>query len=55
MVRIMALGMEWSNRRESTPLSVIVERVQNVSRGDIESALKRFPLNEWSEYRLLPE
>ena len=55
MGRLMALGMEWSYRRESTPLSVIVERVQNVSRGDIEGALKRFPLNEWSEYRLLPE
>ncbi len=55
MGRLMALGMEWSYRRESTPLSVIVERVQNVTRGDIEGALKRFPLNEWSEYRLLPE
>jgi predicted Zn-dependent peptidase len=55
MGRLMALGMEWQYRRESTPLRTVIERVQSISRSDIERALERFPLDRWAEYRLLPE
>jgi predicted Zn-dependent peptidase len=54
MGRLMALGLEWAYRKESTPLSVVVERVRAVSRSDIEAALNRFSLSSWSEYLLLP-
>jgi predicted Zn-dependent peptidase len=55
MGRLMALGMEWQYRRESTPLRAIIERVQAISRSDIDKAIERFPLDRWAEYRLLPE
>jgi predicted Zn-dependent peptidase len=55
MGRLMALGMEWTYRKRITPLADIIERVRAVSRAEIERALSRFPLKEWSEYRLLPE
>jgi predicted Zn-dependent peptidase len=55
MGRLMALGMEWAYRRESTPLSTVIERVRSVSRADIETALEKFPLSTWSEYLLLPQ
>lgn len=55
MGRLMALGMEWQYREESTPLATIIKRVQAVSRQDIERALEVFPLTSWSEYRLVPE
>lgn len=55
MGRLMSLGMEWTYRKTSTPLSQVLAKVQRVSRHDIESALERFPLTDWSEYRLLPE
>ena len=54
MGRLMALGMEWNYRQESTPLHDIIRRVQSVERRDIESALQRFSLGTWAEYRLLP-
>jgi predicted Zn-dependent peptidase len=55
MGRLMALGMEWTYRKENTPLSAVIERIRAVSRADIESALERFTLGSWSEYLLLPE
>jgi predicted Zn-dependent peptidase len=55
MGRLMALGLEWTYRKESTPLSAIIERVRGVTRKDINSALERFTLSSWAEYRLLPE
>jgi len=55
MGRLMGLGMEWNYRKSLTPLAQIVERVKSVSKAEIENALKRFPLKEWSEYRLVPE
>jgi predicted Zn-dependent peptidase len=54
MGRLMALGLEWAYRRESTPLSTIIERVRAVSRSDIQKAIERFKLSTWSEYLLLP-
>lgn len=55
MGRLMALGMEWSYRKESTPLSAVIEKVRSISQADIESALERFALGSWCEYLLLPE
>jgi predicted Zn-dependent peptidase len=55
MGRLMALGMEWNYRKETTPLSEIVRRVRGLSKKDVESALVKYPLTEWAEYRLLPE
>ena len=55
MGRLMALGMEWTYRKSITPLSEIIKKVRAVSRDDIEGALSKFGLKEWSEYRLLPE
>jgi predicted Zn-dependent peptidase len=55
MGRLMSLGMEWTYRKTITPLSEIISRVRSVSRGDIERALAKYPMSDWSEYRLLPE
>jgi predicted Zn-dependent peptidase len=55
MGRLMALGMEWNYRQETTPLSEIVRRVRALSRKDVEAALVKYPLTDWAEYRLLPE
>lgn len=55
MGRLMALGLEWNYRRESTPLSTIIERVKRIVRSDIEKALHEYSLREWAEYRLVPE
>lgn len=54
MGRLMALGLEWSYRKESTPLSTVIENVRAVSPTDIERALERFSLSTWSEYTLVP-
>jgi predicted Zn-dependent peptidase len=55
MGRLMSLGLEWNYRKTTTPLFETIAKVRSVSRADIENALKKFPMNEWSEYRLLPE
>ncbi|MFO0416248.1 MAG: M16 family metallopeptidase [Pseudomonadota bacterium] len=54
MGRLMALGLEWNYRRESTPLSTVIERVKAISKQDIAEALNRYPLRDWSEYKLIP-
>jgi predicted Zn-dependent peptidase len=55
MGRLMSLGMEWTYRRESTPLHETIERVKAVSRSEIEAAVKDFTLQDWSEYRLVSQ
>ena len=55
MGRLMSLGLEWVYRRTTTPLSDTIAKVRSVSRGDIERVLQKFPMDDWSEYRLLPE
>lgn len=55
MGRLMALGLEWNYRRESTPLATTLERVKALSRSDIERAVEKYPLQQWAEYRLVPE
>ncbi len=54
MGRMMALGTEWQYRGKVTPLSEVAAKVRAVTRQDIETALERFPLSEWGEFRLLP-
>ncbi len=54
MGRLMSLGMEWTYRKTTTPLEQIISRVQGVGRADIEEALRRYPVREWADYRLLP-
>ena len=55
MGRLMSLGLEWNYRRTTTPLSETIAKVRSVSRADIARALEKFPMKDWSEYRLLPE
>jgi predicted Zn-dependent peptidase len=55
MGRLMSLGMEWNYRRETTPLSETISRIRSVTREDIHTALEKYPLTDWAEYRLLPE
>ena len=55
MGRLMSLGLEWNYRKTTTPLSNTIAKVRSVSRADIVRALDTFPMNDWSEYRLLPE
>jgi predicted Zn-dependent peptidase len=55
MGRLMALGLEWNYRKESTPLATILERVKSLSRPDIEKAVEKYPLKHLAEYRLMPE
>lgn len=55
MGRLISLGMEWTYRKAVTPLAKVIEKVEGVSRREIERALERFPLTDWAEYRLLPE
>jgi predicted Zn-dependent peptidase len=53
MGRLMSLGMEWTYRKTSTPLQAKLDRIKMISKKDIERAVERFPLQEWSEYRLV--
>jgi predicted Zn-dependent peptidase len=55
MGRLMSLGLEWNYRKTTTPLSDAIAKVRSISRADIGRALDKFPMNDWSEYRLLPE
>jgi predicted Zn-dependent peptidase len=55
MGRLMSLGLEWTYRKKTTPLSEVIAKVRSVSRQDIERAIEKFPMNDWSEYRLVPE
>jgi predicted Zn-dependent peptidase len=55
MGRLMALGLEWNYRQQCTPLRTVIERVKNITKSDIEAAVERFPLQDWGDYRLLPE
>ena len=53
MGRLMSLGMEWTYRRQSTPLHEVIDRIRGISRSDIHAALEKYPLSKWSEYRLV--
>ena len=53
MGRLMSLGMEWTYRQQSTPLHEVIDRIRGISRSEIHAALEKYPLSEWSEYRLV--
>lgn len=55
MGRLMALGMEWNYRRKLHKLENDVAGYKSVTRKSIENALAVCPLNNFVEYRLLPE
>lgn len=55
MGRLMALGIEWNYRKESTPLRVVIDKIKAISRDDIQAAINKYPMSDWVEYRLLPE
>lgn len=55
MGRLMALGLEWNYRAKLHSLKESIARIRALKKNDIESALERFPLRSWSEFRLLPE
>lgn len=55
MGRLMALGLEWAYRRESTPLREIIERIRGVSRSALEQGLERVGWDRWGEYVLVGE
>jgi predicted Zn-dependent peptidase len=54
MGRMMALGQEWSYRGRIHSLHEVMSQIQSVGRKDIEDALRAYPLNKWSEFRLIP-
>ena len=54
MGRLMGLGMEWNYRREIHNLEQTKQKILNIDRAAIESALEKYPLDDWSEFRLLP-
>lgn len=53
MGRLMSLGMEWNYRRKIHSLDESIGRIKSVSLADMESALTRWPLDRWMEYRLI--
>lgn len=55
MGRLMALGSEWSNRSRIHRLHEKIKDIKAITKDDIAKALEKYPLNEWSEFSLLPE
>jgi predicted Zn-dependent peptidase len=55
MGRMMALGTEWLMRKKIHSLRELMDRVKKVDRVQIETALKRYPIAQWSEFTMVPE
>lgn len=55
MGRLMALGLEWNFRQRLHSLRESIAKIRALKRADIAQALERYPLQSWSEFRLLPE
>lgn len=55
MGRLMSIGMEWTYRKTLNDLKETISLVQGVTSKDIEAALKKYPLQNWSEFRLMPQ
>lgn len=54
MGRLMALGMEWNYRTRIHTLKEDIDKIQSISKNDVESALKKYPISDLSEFRLVP-
>jgi predicted Zn-dependent peptidase len=55
MSRAMSLGSSWSARKTIMTVAEVRASIERVDVKSISSALEKYPLNEWCEYRLLPE
>lgn len=55
MGRLMSLGTEWNYLQKITDLSQVIAEIKAIGRPQIEQALKKFPIKEISEFRLLPQ
>ena len=55
MGRFMALGYEWMYREKLHSLKDLMDKVQSISCDSIVQALDKYPLNNWIEYRMIPE
>jgi predicted Zn-dependent peptidase len=55
MGRLMSIGHGWNYRKEAQPLDEILTKIKAVNREVIEEALKKFPLSNFSEYKLIGE
>jgi predicted Zn-dependent peptidase len=53
--RLMSIGGGWIARGRPSDPRWVIDRLQQVTRGEIEQMLHRYPLRDWCEYRLLPE
>ncbi len=55
MGQLMALGIEWNQRKQVETLQETIAHFEAVNRKSIEKALERFPLAKWSEFSLVSE
>jgi predicted Zn-dependent peptidase len=55
MGRLMAIGSEWLAEGKVTALAEVAARIERVSVDSINAALKKYPLDNWAEFRLIPE
>lgn len=55
MGRLMSLGVNWTARGEISDLDEVLAKLRRVSVADVESALHKYQLNSWCEYRLYSE
>jgi len=55
MSRLMALGTAWVYRKEFHTLQTSIDKIKSVTKSDIEKAVKKYEINKYSEYCLIPE
>jgi predicted Zn-dependent peptidase len=55
MGRMLALGRYWVNTQKLHSIEETIKKVSDVTRETINDALKKYPLDKWCEYQLLPE
>jgi predicted Zn-dependent peptidase len=55
MGRMMDLGLSYLARGRVRTLQELTEAIEAVTRESISAALAKFPLQNWREYRMLPE
>ncbi|MCB0311289.1 MAG: insulinase family protein, partial [Bdellovibrionales bacterium] len=55
MGRLMALGNEYIFRTRMHSLQSVIQQVRETNRNQICAALEKYPLEKWSEFRLISE
>ncbi len=53
MGRLMSIGHDWAYRGTIDTLQQTISRIKGVTRQGIEAALDKYPLDSWSEFRLV--